>query len=222
MPASYIPQKQSLYDAWMLNFTTLLTANAALYGQTAGVAAGCAAAYATWHAAYLLTTSSSTKTKSTVAAKDAAKAACSLVVRPVAMAIRNNLGVSNSDKSNLGLTIVDQTPTPVPPPATSPMLDVLGATPLQHTIRFHDQNTPTSRAKPAGVFFGELHAAVSATVVSDPNTLPVNQYVTKQPIAVTWQQADVGKTAYYAMRWVNRRGQVGPWSPIATFTVANG
>ncbi|MFO0837221.1 MAG: hypothetical protein U1D55_01750 [Phycisphaerae bacterium] len=32
--------------------------------------------------------------------------------------------------------------------------------------------------------------------------------------------AEAGKTAYYALRWLNTRGETGPWSEIAAPTVA--
>jgi hypothetical protein len=32
--------------------------------------------------------------------------------------------------------------------------------------------------------------------------------------------ADKGKTAYYALHWVSTRGEKGPWSEVATATVA--
>jgi len=32
--------------------------------------------------------------------------------------------------------------------------------------------------------------------------------------------AEAGKTAYYALRWVSTRGEKGPWSDVASATVA--
>ena len=32
--------------------------------------------------------------------------------------------------------------------------------------------------------------------------------------------AEAGKTAYYALRWVNTRGEKGPWSEVTSATVA--
>jgi hypothetical protein len=97
---------------------------------------------------------------------------------------------------------------------------VLGATPGQLTLRYADQNTPTKRAKPSGAIGIQFAFATSATVVSDPNVLPIKSQVTKNPVALNFDSADNGKTAYIAARWITRRGLVGPWSNIATFTVA--
>jgi len=31
--------------------------------------------------------------------------------------------------------------------------------------------------------------------------------------------ADAGKTAYYALRWENTRGETGPWSDVVSATI---
>ena len=68
------------------------------------------------------------------------------IVRPYAIQVRNNAGVSNADKTALGLTIVDQTKTTVPPPTSSPLLNVLAATQGEHTIRYADSNARVAQA----------------------------------------------------------------------------
>jgi hypothetical protein len=44
---------------------------------------------------------------------------------------------------------------------------------------------------------------------------------TKNPVGINFVAGDVGKVCYYAARWITRRGLVGPWSNIVSFTVAN-
>jgi hypothetical protein len=34
-----------------------------------------------------------------------------------------------------------------------------------------------------------------------------------------FEQTDIGKTVYFAMRWLNTRGKPGPWSQIYSATV---
>jgi hypothetical protein len=219
MPAPYIPQPDLDCEAWTENFRTRITANPGLYGLAAGDAVAIAAICATWSAALVLVQNPATKTEVTVAAKDAAKAAALSLVRVYAQMIRRNVGVSNGDKVDLGLTIVDPTPTPVPAPVSAPLLEITGATPLQITMRFHDENTPLTRAKPAGAKFLAIHAATSATVISDPETLPLHKLASRQPIALDFEASDAGKTVYIAARYVTGRGLLGPWSAIATYTV---
>ena len=221
MAAPYIPPKEASLDAWALNFSTLLTASPATYGATAGDAANIAAFYATWHAAYLVTTNPATKTKPSVASKNAAKASLLANIRPLAQFIANNPGVTNANKEALGLNLHGSTgPTPIPAPSTSPILAIIAATPGQMTLRYADQNTPDKRAKAPGTAGLELHAATSATVITDPSTIPFVGVATKQPYALNWSSSDKGKTAYIAGRWVTGTGLVGPWSAIVTYIVA--
>jgi hypothetical protein len=219
MPAPYIPQADLACEVWTENFRTRITANPGLYGLAAGDAVAIAAVCATWSAALLLAQNPATKTSVTVAAKDAAKAAALSLCRLYAQMVRRNAGVSNGDKTDLGLTIIDPTPTPVPAPTSAPLLEITGATPLQLTMRFHDANTPLTRAKPAGAMFLAIHAATSATVISDPDTLPLKKLATRQPIALDWEASDDAKTAYICARYVTGRGLVGPWSTIQSYTI---
>lgn len=222
MSAPYIPNKDADCINWVDNFSALITASPTVYGLLAGDAVAIAGVVATFDADYALAINPTTRTSANIAQKDAAKAGCLALCRFYAQTIVRNAGVSDALKVGLGLNLHDATPTPIPPPSTSPILSIVAATPLQLTLRYADQNTPDKRAKPAGVLCMEIFSSVSATVISDPDTLAFYGLATKQPVALDFSSGDVGKTAYTAGRWVNRKGQVGPWSNIVTFTVANG
>jgi hypothetical protein len=219
--ASYIPQRDSDLGQWMGNFSTLITASPGVYGLTAGDATTIATYVNAFSAALAVVNNPATKTKATVATKDGAKAAMLDIVRPYAIQVRNNNGVSNADKTALGLTIVDRTPTPVPPPASSPLINVIAATPGEHTLRFSDSNAPDKRGKPAGTIGLQLFVAVASGAVGDPAVAPFKAFVTRQPYAVAFEPADNGKLATYFARWQNGKGDVGPWSTAITFTIVS-
>jgi hypothetical protein len=218
-PSPYIPTKQNDLDTWSQNFSTKITANPPLYGLVAADATVIAAFTATFHTALGVVNTPATKTAVTVANKDAASAAMLDILRGYAIMIRNNAGVANSDKAALGLTIPTLTPTPIVAPTTNPILGLLGATPLQLTLKSSDSATPTTKAKPFGAISLEVHAAASATVITDPASLPYVGDFTKSPFAIDFLSGDVGKQAYIAARWKTRRGLVGPWSSIVHMTV---
>ena len=211
MSTSYVPTKDADLDAWMNNFQTLVAAAPATYGLTSTDATALTGEYNTFHAAYLLVTNPSTKTKTTVNAKDVARNAAIVVYRAYSTIIRANLAVTDANKIALGIPPRDPTNTPVPPPATFPVITVLNNTALVTNIQIRDTLTPTSRAKPAGVKQMELHAVTSATVISDPASIPYRAILTRTPDAIAWDASDAGKTAYIAARWMNGKGQVGPW-----------
>ena len=44
---------------------------------------------------------------------------------------------------------------------------------------------------------------------------------TRASYTATFEGADAGKTAWYWLRWVNTRGECGPWgSPVSAMVVA--
>ena len=64
--APYIPPKDPALNNWLNNFTTLISANPAMYGLAPSDASNIAAAVSTWSAAYMPVTSPMTKTASAV------------------------------------------------------------------------------------------------------------------------------------------------------------
>lgn len=217
--ASWIPAKDSDLEPFALNFSTLLTANPSGYGIAGTDASAVAAAYASWHSSYLLVSDPATKTKVTVAAKDIARGQMLVQIRVYGALIRANQGVSQDNKTALGIHLPDLVPTPVPPPSTFPILSFIGATPGQFTMRYADQNTPDKKHKPAGSILLQVYGATSSTVVSDPSVLPFLSLVGRNPFPLSWSNSDKGKIAYMAARWINRRGEPGPWSAIVTSNV---
>lgn len=225
--APYIPDRDTDYDSWLLNFTTKLTADPATYGLVPADAVNCAAQYTAWHAAYLLgggtyhtPVNPATKTVETTQAKVDARVASLAVVRPYAQLISRNAGVLASDKLSIGVNPRTSTPTPIPTPTSNPILSLVGATPWGHTLGYKDSAAITGKAKAFGAIQMELHCLVSATVIDDPAAIPYLGDYTKSPLAVSFSAEDVGKQAYYVARWKTRTGLVGPWSAIVNFTVA--
>lgn len=218
----YIPATDAGLDNWATNFSTLLTASPATYGLVAGDGTIVAGVFTTWHTAYLAAISPATRTPSQVQTKNDAKFNMLAVVRPYAQEISQNAGVLTDDKIAIGVNPRTNTPTPIAAPGTQPVLAFLAATNLAHQMTYRDETQPeTVKAKPPGVKFCEVHAAVSTSAVIDQNLIPFKGMYSKSPFTVTFGAEDVGKQAYYCSRWINDNGLVGPWSGIVSLTVAN-
>ena len=223
MPAlpPYVPTKDADVDNWATNFSTLLTAAPATYGLVAADATTVAAARLSWHTAYLAAISPSTRTPTTVAAKNVARVNMLAVLRPYAQTISLNAGVSSGNKTAIGVNPRTSVPTPIAAPATNPVLTVDQALTLQHVLRYRDSlSSPSVKSKPYGVVQIQIFAATSATPITDPTLIAFKDQTTKSPALVSWQAGDKGKTAYYTARWVTRAGLVGPFAPIVSFVVA--
>lgn len=221
MPAPYIPAKDAQLDAWANNFSTLITAGPGTYGLLAADAVAIAALFTTWHAAYNVAKSPSTRTPTTVQAKNIARANLLATCRPYAQTVANNAGVSSANKIALGVNPRTNPPAPIAAPTTNPNLTIVSASTLTQVIRSRDSMAaPSVKAKPAGAVALQLYGTASATPVTDPTALKFLGLQTKTPFQVSWTSGDAGKQAYYAARWVTRTGLVGPWSSIVSFTVA--
>ncbi len=219
MSKSYLPVRDNDLGQWAQNFSQLLLASPASYGLTPADGAAIASYVSAFTAALAAVNNPATRTIASVATKDGAKAAMLATVRPYAMQIRNNLGVSNADKAAVGLRIVDQTKTPIAAPVTQPLINVLCATVGEHTLRFADVMTPDARRKPAGAVALQLFANVGAASNSDPAEARFRGIVTRQPHAVKYERSDNGKIATYFARWQNLKGETGPWSNAVSFTI---
>lgn len=224
----YIPTTDAACDAWAQNFATLITANPTLYGLAAADASVIQAAVDTFHDAYLLAglsgtppktpLSPGTRTPVSVAAKDSAKAAMLPIVRFYAINIRNNLGVTNPDKTDLGLTIVKTTPTPIPAPVTYPLLSLVATNVSGATINMRDSGTPSVKRKPFGAVAAEVWFKTGATPPVDPTTGTYAGDFTKSPLVLFTDPSLAGETVWAFARWKTRTGLVGAFSSVLSFT----
>lgn len=217
MPNDYVPARLADFSAWLLNFATLIAVDPTDYGLIAGDSTAISAQNTAFQAAYLISTTPGTRTAGTVAATQGARAAALAVIRPYAMRINANQTVTNLQRADLGITIRTTVPTPIPPPATSPALLLVSATPGVHTLQVRDSLTPTAKAKPAGVIGLELWVAVGTVPAVAPEAGAFKQITTKTPFQVSFGAPDKGKVATYFGRWITRSGNSGvsfsgPWS----------
>jgi hypothetical protein len=222
MPAlpPYIPAKNAALVAWGLNFSTLITAAPATYGLTSGDATAIAAQYTAIAAAYALITSGSTKTASTVSAFNTEKINAIALWRPYAQAISLNAGVTSANKIAVGVNPRTSVPLPITAPATTPILTAQSASTAGIIVRYRDSTaSPSVKAKPYGVIGCLIYAKASATVITDPTTLTYEGTQTKSPFTLSLP-ATAGMIVYMSARWVTKKGLIGPWAPIISYTSA--
>ena len=115
----YIPATDSGFRDWLLNFSTLISADPAKYGVDASDATIIANLNTSYAAAYQTVQAPSTRTPNAVGQKDALKASARASCRVYAMQIKANAGVDNQDKIQLGIHVNDPTPTPIPAPTSA-------------------------------------------------------------------------------------------------------
>ena len=215
----YIPASDAAFDAWALNFSTVLTANPATYDATSGMAGGVTAAYSTWHAAYLVVKVPSTKTKITVAAKQVARAALVALIRPIATRASADPAISIANKVTIGITPRTNVRTRQDPPQFAPGLMVLQVSPggrirfrIQHS-GLNDQVGFRSRGKPQGVVAVQIGIYVGDRE-PELDELLVCGSISKNPGWVSLGSVNSGKPGWFAARYMTRRGEYSSWGPL--------
>jgi hypothetical protein len=104
-------------------------------------------------------------------------------------------------------------------PTTRPIVSVDTSQRLRHTINFTDETTPNSRAKPAGAMGCEIWVKVGDPAPTDPAQLRFLATDTRTPYVAQYNGEDAGKVAHYMLRWVNTKGEQGPWSQTVSATI---
>jgi hypothetical protein len=224
MTTSYIPPRDADFNVWISNFSAVGAATPSVFGLTTAQVTAIGGVTSSFSAALLLSSDPSTRTPVTVAAKDTARANAELIVRPIAVTISRNAGISNGHKAAIGVTIPIVSPSPVPAPVTAPSIILQSAVIGLLNLAFRDSTSPTVRAKPVGVVGCEVWASVGTVPATDPSQCSFSGIFTKTPLQLpTGPQG--GKVVTVFARWSNRSGPggvaaVGPWSgPLTTYSL---
>jgi hypothetical protein len=215
-----IPAKQSELRAWVENFSTLITANPTTYGLEAGDAVAIAAVVDPFIAAYDAQIDPGARTKALVAAKDAAKVAMMDEIRGYYTMIKFDQSVADADKVTLGVTLLRTAPpSPIPTPASMPLLTPIPIGSLAHALQFSDSGTPALKRRPYGAIGMLVFGTIGDAPTSDPGAAKFLRYVSRWGTQMLFDGADQGKTVTYFARWITATGLMGPWSNPVSLAV---
>ena len=65
----------------------------------------------------------------------------------------------------------------------------------------------------------QIWLKIGTTPPANQSELHYEATDTKTPQDVHFEVSDVGKTAYYWLRWENTKGETGPWSAMVSATI---
>lgn len=219
--ARYYPTTLSGKLAWMVNFSTRLTAAPATYGLTAGDATAVAAVVNPLPAAFSLASNPGTATTVTRAARDTALRAAELFVLPLAVTVSRNEDVAPNDKVNLKVNVPSTTRSIVPAPTARPVLAVRTVSGLVAKLEYQNSETPGKSGAPLGCTV-ELYYVIGTTAAVDPAQLTYRGKRTRSPFTIETSAGDAGKVVSVSMKFTKRNGTNGqnadgPWADIVTF-----
>jgi hypothetical protein len=209
----YIPQNDADMNVWQGNLVAIVESNLTTWSISTDDFAVVKSKQTTWTTAYTKASNKQNRTSADVLAKDDASYEYKKTIRGfVAQWLANNTKITDSDRTRMGLTVKSGTRTPTPAPATCPVGTVDFSQRQQHSISYYDEASAHSNAKPTGVHGCEIYMKVDGDAPKDASELAYVGTCTASPYTVKFDGAKAGKTVYYWLRWVNTRGEAGPWS----------
>ena len=218
--SDYIPQNDAEFNLWQDSFTSIIEPNLTLWGINADDFKALKAGQTIWITAFAKASNKQNRTRADVQSKVDARDAFEKTLRQfVAQWLAKNPKVLNSDRERMGLNVKQGGHKPVPMPTTCPVGNVDFSVRLQHSIHYADEATPRSKAKPAGVHGCEIWSKLDGTAPLDANELDYLGTNTSSPFSITFEGKNAAKNVYYWLRWVNKRGEAGPWSKGITAMV---
>lgn len=218
----FIPRADGAFDSWQGNFAAYAAEHAESLGLSGGDVSKLASLRKAWENDYRTATSARDAWQAAVAEKEMARAEYVALIRTLATQMRARPSLTDAQRAALGLTMPNANATPDGPPAGAPRFSIDAAERLQHLIDFYDADTPTRRAKPPGILAAEIRVAIRP--VGEPAPTDINTYAfrgihTRTPAVITFNGIDGGQTAHYQLRWINTRGQAGPFSALGCATI---
>ena len=221
--SNYIPRPDGDFSAWAQHYYDAVSKFYEEQGFDQELLKPLKKALDTWNAQYPAHVTAQQRAEAARQAKDAARAALEKEVRPVTNFVQGYPKTTDADRAEIGITVRDTSKTPSPTPTTRPLVSVDPAARLTHELRLVDEGSPTRRGKPEGVAGAEVWVKLidaGQPAPTDPNALSFLTMTTRPTLRTDFRAADGGKTAVYMLRWVNTRGEKGPWSDVTTATVA--
>ena len=217
--ADYIPSSDSEFTTWQENFLSYVNANLNTLGLKDTDVAPLNESQSAWTTAYSNHTHAQATAESERQTKNAARKSYETLVRSLVRQLQGMPKVTDAQRAAMQITLRETAKQAGFAPPTRPVVQVDTSQRLRHTINFTDEATPDSRAKPAGVHGCEVWAKVGDPAPADAKGLVFLGLDTRTPYVAEYDGEHAGQTVYYMLRWVNAKGEAGPWSQTVSATV---
>jgi len=214
MPGDYIPHIDSALVDWADHFATQIVANATAWEIPATDVTALQTAvtlFKTLHGQ----AASPEKNSIIVAQKNAARDDLKEKIRALADFRLKNPVITPAQRLDLGLTVKDTNPTPIPTPSSRPEFYFKVKDVRILEIHFKDLASE-NKAKPYGVNGAVISYALfdTAPAAISLDDLTKSVLATRTPYILEFAEADRGKRIYAALCWQNEKGEKGAFSEI--------
>ncbi len=222
MPRNFYFGKDAEIVAGSANFAALISAAPTTYGLTAAQATTFSALDAALQSAYTAAVEPSTRTPVSVEAKTLAIQNMRANAVLLAKIVYATPTVNDSQLVALGL-LPRASRTPVPPPATAPVIDILSAVGNTVKIRLHADGDSSKRGKPDGVDGAAVYSFVGAVPPTEENAWNFEGITSRTRVDITFPgTVTPGSQVWFTAFWFNERKQNGPAATKVTTNLPGG
>lgn len=217
---SSLPNSEPLLIEYALRFSTQLSALGTVYGFTTEQTNAVFTSVDNLRTLYGNHLTAQEGARTARVAKDQAKADTLELLRSAIRRLQAAPNMTDEVRQQFGITVPAPGPTPPPVPSTSPVGIIEFGERLQHVLKVVDSANPNARCKPEGVEGCEVWMKIGGEAPSDPSQLMLAGIHKNHRFTRTFAGAQAGQQAWYWLRWINTRGQTGPWSEPVSATIA--
>lgn len=210
MPSTFLPSREASLVTWIENYALILKDDPAACGLSAEQEAAYALAASAFTSAYATANHPSTRTPGAIETKNTAKQAVIKLTREYVAINQAYPGMTNTLRRDLGITVRDDQPTPVPVPTVSPQLDIEAVQGRRMSIRLRDSKTG-ERRKPDGVTGATVVSYVGENIPDDIRLWHFEGNTNRTNVDIEFDDSvPMGAKVWVAAFWFNRRSESGP------------
>ncbi|MBD0372172.1 MAG: hypothetical protein ICV60_15125 [Pyrinomonadaceae bacterium] len=217
--ADYIPRPDAEFNNWQANFISYLNSHMAELGLSAADLSLLTAAQLQWANTFSALLATQAAANAAIQNKNNARDSFETALRSMVRRMQGLPTVTEAMRAEMNISLRETTRAAAGVPTTRPVASVDTSQRLRHTINFVDEATPTKRSKPDGVMGCEIRVKVGGDAPAGPTGLQFLGIDTRTPYTSEYEGEDAGKIAHYMLRWVNTRGEQGPWSQTVSATI---
>jgi hypothetical protein len=208
---------------WAVVFFTYLKANMNAWGVSSTWVSDVESKLADLQAAHTVWINPATKTKAAHTDMEAKRVIFAKAIGPLVQNLRSLPTLTAADYDYLEITPPNKGHHPKHPrPKTWIVLTVKVHGQGVVDFHYHDENTPSSTAKPA-----DAHEAVIRISFADAEPASAEELtddmvitVTRTPHQVVFPAEHIGKRLHASGAWVSPTGERGPWGPVVSTIIA--
>ncbi len=219
MASDFIPDPDPEFNSFMAAKVPYIVTNAAALGVAAPQASALNSLHSLWNTNYPAHNTAQAAAAAATASKDSSRDSLELGYREIVGIIQAHPGVTDAQRQLAGVPVHDVIRTPTPAIATRPLFMVDTSQRLRHTIKWADEATPTSRARPAAALGLELYRKIGGPAPVSTEGCEALGLITNSPNVEDYDAAQANQTVFYLGRWVNKRSKRGPLSVVVSATV---